>query len=479
MTYMTYMTHKTYMTYMPHKTKMKHIIILGDGMADHAVDRLGGKTLLQYADKPTMDLLAKKGRTGRLITVPEGFPPGSEVANTAILGYDLNKVYEGRGPLEAASIGYDMQPDDLAIRCNIITLEDGRIVTHNGGNLQTEDARQLIDYLNEQLAKPINEREGCERVKFICGIQYRHLLVIKGGSKHIVCNPPHDHPGEEWKSLTPNPSPIGEGSDYTQEANLSTPLSNGTGTGDYTQEASLYTPLSNRRGAGGEALSPQQTADLLNELILKSQELLPLHPYNLAKAAKGERQANSIWPWSGGYRPSMQTLMEQYPQIKTGAVISAVDLIQGIGRYAGLRIIKVPGATGLADTNYEGKAQAAIEALKHDDFVFVHVEATDEAGHDGDLDLKLRAINYLDQRLIKPIVEAAEQMAEPVCIAVLPDHPTPVELRIHVNEPVPFLIYYKGIEPDEVEHYDELSCTSGSYGLLRLGEFMQEFMKIE
>ena len=450
---------------------MKHIIILGDGMADHAVARLGGKTLLQHASKPTMDWLAQHGRTGRLITVPEGFPPGSEVANTAILGYDLNKVYEGRGPLEAASIGYEMQPGDFAIRCNLITLADGKIITHNGGNLQTDDARLLIDYLNEHL--------GSDRVRFICGIQYRHLLVIKGGNKHIVCSPPHDHPGEEWKSLTPNPSPIGEGSDYTQEANLSTPLSNGTGTGDYTQEASLYTPLSNRRGAGGEALSPQQTSDLINDLILKSQELLPLHPYNQAKAAKGERQANSIWPWSGGYRPSMQTLMEQYPQVRTGAVISAVDLIQGIGKYAGLRIIKVPGATGLADTNYEGKAQAAIEALKTDDFVFVHVEATDEAGHDGDLELKLRAISYLDQRLIKPIFEATEQMQEPVCIAVLPDHPTPVELRIHVNEPVPFLIYYKGIEPDSVECYDELSCVSGGYGLLRLQEFMQAFMKIQ
>ena len=406
---------------------MKHIIILGDGMADHAVERLGGKTLLQYADKPMMDLLAKNGRTGRLITVPEGFPPGSEVANTAILGYDLNKVYEGRGPLEAASIGYDMQPDDFAIRRNLITLEDGKIITHNGGNLQTEDARVLIDYLNEHL--------GSDRVQFICGIQYRHLLVIKGGNKHIVCNPPHDHPNEPWRPLLVKAE---EG--YEEEA--------------------------------------EETVQLMNDLILKSQELLPLHPYNQAKAAKGERQANSIWPWSGGYRPSMQTLMEQYPQIKTGAVISAVDLIQGIGRYAGLRIIKVPGATGLADTNYEGKAQAAIEALKKDDFVFVHVEATDEAGHDGDLDLKLRAINYLDQRLIRPIVEATEQMSEPVCIAVLPDHPTPVELRIHVNEPVPFLIYYKGIEPDEVQRYDELSCVNGGYGLLRLNEFMKEFMKI-
>ena len=397
-------------------------------MADHAVERLGGKTLLQYAEKPMMDYLAKNGRTGRLITVPEGFPPGSEVANTAILGYDLNKVYEGRGPLEAASIGYDMQPGDLAMRCNLITLEGGKIVTHNGGNLQTADARQLIDYLNEQL--------GSDRVQFVCGIQYRHLLIIKGGSKHIVCAPPHDHPNEPWHPLLVKAE---EG--YEKEA--------------------------------------EKTVQLMNDLILKSQELLPQHPYNQAKAAKGERQANSIWPWSGGYRPSMQTLAEQYPQIRSGAVISAVDLSQGIGRYAGLRIIKVPGATGLADTNYEGKAQAAIEALQRDDFVFVHVEATDEAGHDGDLDLKLRAINYLDQRLIHPIYEAVEKMQEPVCIAVLPDHPTPVELRIHVSEPVPFLIYYKGIEPDAVQHYDELSCVSGGYGLLRLSEFMHEFMKID
>ena len=414
---------------------MKHIIILGDGMADHAVERLGGKTLLQYADKPMMDLLARQGRTGRLITVPEGFPPGSEVANTAILGYDLNKVYEGRGPLEAASIGYDMADDDFAIRCNLITLEDGRIITHNGGNLQTEDARQLIDYLNEHL--------GSDRVRFICGIQYRHLLVIKGGNKHIVCNPPHDHPNEEWRPLLVKPAIATGGSGFPADTSR---------------------------------LSPQQTASLINDLILRSQELLANHPYNKEKAARGERQANSIWPWSGGYRPSMQTLMEQYPKVKTGAVISAVDLIQGIGRYAGLRIIKVPGATGLADTNYEGKAQAAIDALKTDDFVFVHVEATDEAGHDGDLDLKLRAINYLDQRLIKPVYEAIQQMDEPVSIAVLPDHPTPVELRIHVNEPVPFLIYYKGIEPDAVQHYDELSCVSGGYGLLRLNQFMQTFM---
>ncbi len=410
-------------------------------MADLPVERLGGKTLLQYAHKPMMDLLAREGRTGRLVTVPEGFPPGSEVANTAILGYDLNKVYEGRGPLEAASIGYEMADDDLAIRCNIITLEDGKIITHNGGNLETQDADVLIRYLNEKLAKPVNEREGCERVMFITGIQYRHLLVIKGGSKHIVCAPPHDHPNEEWRGLL-------------VKAEEGAPVEPGR-------------------------LTAQQTADLINEMILKSQELLAAHPFNKERAKRGERQANSIWPWSGGYRPSMQTLQQQFPQIKKGSVISAVDLIRGIGHYAGLRIIEVEGATGLADTNYEGKAQAAIKALRDEDFVFVHVEASDEAGHDGDLELKLKTIEYLDQRLITPIYKEVETWDEPVCIAVLPDHLTPVEMRIHVGQPVPFLFWYRGIEPDEVLQYDEVSCVSGSYGLLKLQEFMQELMKIE
>ena len=410
-------------------------------MADLPVAKLGGKTLLQYAHKPMMDQLAREGRCGRLITVPEGFPPGSEVANTAILGYDLNKVYEGRGPLEAASIGYEMADDDFAIRCNIITLADGKIITHNGGNLETEDARILIDYLNEKLAKPINERMGCECVKFITGIQYRHLLVIKGGSKHIVCAPPHDHPNEAWEPLL-------------VKAEDNAPVEAGR-------------------------LTAQETADLINEMILKSQELLAAHPFNLERKERGERQANSIWPWSGGYRPSMETLMAQYPQVKSGTVISAVDLIRGIGHYAGLKIVEVEGATGLADTNYEGKAQAAIEALEHDDFVFVHVEASDEAGHDGDLDLKLKTIEYLDQRLITPIYNKVATWEEPVCIAVLPDHLTPVEMRIHVGQPVPFLFWYRGIEPDEVQRYDEVSCVSGSFGLLKLDEFMKELMKIE
>lgn len=413
---------------------MKHIIILGDGMADHAVERLQGKTLLQYADTPYMDLLAKQGQTGRLMTIPDGFHPGSEVANTAILGYDLNQVYEGRGPLEAASIGYEMQPEDLALRCNIITLQQDIILTHNGGHLNTEDGDMLIKYLNEKL--------GNEQIYFITGIQYRHLLIIKNGSKHIACAPPHDHPNEPWRPL------LVKAEDGWEE------------------------PESGR-------MSPQETADLLNRLILESQRLLNAHPFNQKRIAKGERPANSIWPWGGGYRPSMQTLMEMFPTIHCGSVISAVDLIRGIGHYAGLEIIKVKGATGMADTNYEGKAEAALKELKDKDFVFLHIEASDEAGHDGNLELKLQTIESLDQRIVKPIYKAVSQWQEPVCIAVLPDHPTPVEIQTHVKEPVPFLIWHRGIKPDEVTRFDEISCVNGCHGLLKQQQFMQVFMNTE
>lgn len=407
---------------------MKHIIILGDGMADHAVDRLGGKTLLEYANTPNMDYLARIGRTGRLLTVPDGFLPGSEVANATILGYDMNRVYEGRGPLEAASIGYDMQPDDLALRCNIICLADQKIKNHHGGHLTTDESQELIDLLNEKL--------GSDRVKFIKGIQYRHLLIIKGGNKHITCAPPHDHPNEEWRGLLVKPE----------------------------------------KGDEHEAL---QTATLLNELIIKSQEVLYNAPLNIRRRSEGKDQANSIWPWGGGYRPQMKTLSEMYPQIKHGDVISAVDLIRGIGHYAGLRNIIVPGATGLANTDYEGKTQAALDALRKDDFVFLHVEASDEAGHDGDLELKLRTIENLDKRMVGPIFEEVSKWDELVCIAVMPDHPTPVEIRTHVKEPVPFLVWYPGIEPDSVETYNEVSCVSGSYGMLHLTEFMDMFMGID
>ncbi len=415
---------------------MKHLIILGDGMADHAVERLGGKTPLQYANKPYMNILARNGRTGRLLTVPDGFPPGSEVANTSILGYDLNKVFEGRGPLEAASIGYEMRPDDFAIRCNIITLADnGTIKNHHGGHLQTDEAAGLINFLNEHL--------GNENIQFISGIQYRHLLIIRGGNKHIECAPPHDHPDEPWRPLLVKAEKGWE----------------------------------NKKD--GNRLTGQETADLINDLILKSQPLLESHPFNIERKNNGKNMANSIWPWSGGYRPAMQTLEELYPQIKCGAVITAVDLIKGIGHYAGLDAINVPGATGLYNTNYEGKAQATINALRTNDFVFLHLEASDEAGHDGDLELKLRTIEYLDQRIIKPIYdEVSKWKDDPVCIAVMPDHPTPVEMRIHVQEPVPFAIWHPGIQPDDVQTYDEVSCVSGYYGMLRQDEFIRNLMAL-
>ena len=324
-----------------------------------------------------------------------------------------------------------MQPEDLALRCNIIELENGRIKNHHGGHLKTEEGDVLIKYLNDKL--------GNEHVRFITGIQYRHLLIIKGGNKHIVCAPPHDHPNEEWRPLLVKPE---EG-------------------------------WADRHD--GDRMTAQETADLVNDLILRSQQLLMKHPFNQGRTEK----ANSIWPWSGGYRPSMKTLQELFPQIHSGSCISAVDLIRGIGHYAGLDVVKVQGATGLSDTNYEGKAQAAIDALRHQDFVFLHLEASDEAGHDGDLDLKLRTIDYLDRRIVKPIFEEVSKWEEPVCIAVLPDHPTPVEIRTHVKEPVPFLIWHRGITPDSVQTYDEVSCVKGAYGMLHLNEFMKTFMSIE
>lgn len=404
---------------------MKHLIILGDGMADWAVPSLGNKTLLQYADTPYMDRLAKMGKTGMLKTVADGFHPGSEVANMSVMGYDLPTVYEGRGVLEAASIGVDLQPDDMAMRCNLVCVEGELLKNHSAGHISTEDADVLIKYLEEKL--------GSNKVHFYTGVQYRHLLVVKGGDKHVACVPPHDVP---LKPFRPN----------------------------------LV-----------KALRPEaeETAALLNDLIMKSQELLANHPLNLKRVAEGKDPANSIWPWSPGYRPKMEPLSDKYPSIKKGSVITAVDLIRGIGHYAGLRCIDVEGATGLYNTNYEGKAQAAIEALKTDDFVYLHIEASDEAGHEGDVPLKLKTIEYLDRRAVGPIYEAVKDWDEPVAIAILPDHPTPCELRTHTAEPIPFLIYYPGIEPDNVSTYDEVACQKGEYGLLDKDEFMNLFMDIK
>ena len=401
---------------------MKHIVILGDGMADEPIEALGGLTPMQAADTPYMDKLASLGRNGRLQTVPEGFHPGSEVANMAVLGYNMPKVYEGRGVLEAASIGVELQPGDLAMRCNLICVEGDILKNHSSGHISTEEADELIKFLNKEL--------GNERIIFYTGVSYRHLLVIKGGDKRLDCTPPHDVPLRPFRPLLIKP----------------------------------------------EVAEANDTAVLLNNLILKSQEILPNHPVNKHRIAIGKDPANSIWPWSPGYRPAMETMQQMYG-FKKGAVISAVDLIRGIGVYAGLEVLTVEGATGLYDTNYEGKAQAALEALKTNDFVYLHIEASDEAGHEGDVDLKIKTIENLDKRAVKIIYEALQTWDEPVAIAILPDHPTPCAIRTHTSEPIPFIIYKPGQTPDSVQRYDEFAAREGSYGELKENEFMLEFLK--
>ncbi|MBL7968107.1 MAG: cofactor-independent phosphoglycerate mutase [Prolixibacteraceae bacterium] len=396
---------------------MKYIIVLGDGMADEPLAAYGGKTPLQMAEKPTIDELARKGRTGLLKTVPDDMHPGSEIANMSVLGYDVSNVFEGRGVLEAASIGVTLEENDLALRCNLICLENGNIKNHSAGHIPNDESYELIEYLNKKL--------GNEMIRFYPGVSYRHLLVIKGGKKQLNCTPPHDVPGKPFRPCL----------------------------------------------VKAESERAEATARLLNYLILRSQALLAEHPVNLKRKEAGKDMANSIWPWSPGYKPQMPTLKEMFG-IDRSAVISAVDLIQGIGVYAGMDVIKVEGATGLYDTNYEGKAKATIDALKDHDLVYLHVEASDEAGHEGDVELKTKTITYLDQRIVKYLVEETAKMEEPVTIAVLPDHPTPCATRIHTRDAVPFIIFRPGESPDESQFYDEFEVAKGSYGLLFGNQFM-------
>lgn len=401
---------------------MKYIIILGDGMADEPIAELGNRTPLQAADTPYIDKLASLGRCGLLDTIPEGFAPGSEIANMSVMGYDVPKVFEGRGSLEAASMGIEIQDGEMAMRCNLICIENGKIKNHSAGHISNEEAEELILFLQKEL--------GDDIVSFYPGVSYRHLFKMKGGKKQLKCTPPHDVPGTPFEDV-------------------------------------MIRPLSE---------DATETAALLNELTLKSQQLLENHPVNLRRAAAGKDKANSIWLWSPGYRPAMKTILETF-NLKSGSVISAVDLIRGIGVYAGLKVVLVDGATGLYNTNYEGKAEAAINALQNDDFVFLHIEASDEAGHEGDVALKIKTIEYLDGRIVKPVFEAVSAWNEPVTIAVLPDHPTPCSTRTHTSEPVPFLIYRPGEEGDDVQVYDEFSCKKGSYGLLRGAEFMESLIR--
>ncbi len=401
---------------------MKYIVILGDGMAGDPVEALGGLTTLQAANKPSIDAVAAAGCSGMFSTVPEGYEPGSEIANLSVLGYDVKEVFEGRGSLEAASMGINIEEGEMAMRCNILTIEDEKIKNHSAGHISTEEATELIEFLQQEL--------GDERVSFHAGVSYRHLLKIKGGDKRVICTPPHNVPGTPFR--------------------------------DVMVEA--------------EVEAAQSTADLLNELTLKSQELLKSHPVNMKRVAEGKDPANTIWTWSPGYKPAMRPLTDR-EEVQSGSVISAVDLIKGIGVYAGLTPIEVEGATGLYDTNYEAKAAAAIEALRTQDFVYLHIEASDEAGHEGDYELKVRTIEYLSERAVRPIMEAIKEFDEPVRVAILPDHPTPCRLKTHTRDDVPFVIYDPSWEADGVMKYDEESAKAGSLGRVVGTEFMDLLLK--
>jgi 2,3-bisphosphoglycerate-independent phosphoglycerate mutase len=396
---------------------MKYAILIGDGMADYPIEKLGNRTILQAARTPAMDSIAARGKTGLAKTVPDGFHPGSDVANMSILGYDPATYYSGRAPLEAASMGVTLAADDVAFRCNLITIENGKIKDYSSGHISSDEAEILIDTLDSEL--------GRENLRFYPGISYRHLLVAANDlGAETECTPPHDITGEKKDDYLP-------------------------------------------RGKDGEFFS---------ELIEESMTVLELHPVNLKRMQEGKNPANSIWVWGQGYAPKFTAFKELYG--KKGAIISAVDLLKGIGIYAGLDVIEVPGATGYLDTNYEGKASAAIEALKTRDLVFVHVEAPDEAGHEGSTEKKLKAVEDFDSRIVAPILKHAETSDEPFTILVLPDHPTPVSVKTHTKDPIPFAVYRTDKPyPDMVEVFDEESVKKGSMGLVKASDLIGMLVK--
>lgn len=397
---------------------MKYIIFLGDGMSDYPVARLGGKTPLQAARKPHLDRIAREGNCGLLRTIEDDVAPGSEAANLSVMGYDPRQVLQGRGVLEAASMGVDIRPGEIGMRCNLICLADGKIKNHSAGHISSEESDEIIMTLQAEL--------GSDTRHFYTGVSYRHLFVGADLDPRLECAPPHDHPGEPAEPLMIRPK---------------------------TPEAAA-------------------TADLLNDLTRRSWAILKDHPVNRKRIAAGKDPGNSIWLWSPGRRPTMWTFPDRFGI--SGTVISAVDLIRGIGVYAGLRIVRVPGATGLYTTNYEGKADACLKALETDDFCYVHVEAPDEAGHDGNLELKIKTIEDFDTRLVGRVIEGIERNGTEAVVAVLPDHPTPVETRVHARDAVPFAIRDPRHKPDSVTHYDEASCAKGSFGLLRGDQFIRE-----
>lgn len=364
---------------------MKYVILLGDGMADEPLKELGGKTPLEYAGTPFMDELAGKGTLGRIDTIPRGFTPGSDVANLSVLGYDPGDFFTGRGPLEAASMGIALGPGDTAFRCNLVTLGDGPdpvMENFNADHISSGEGREIMETLNERLAT--------ESVRFHPGVGYRHLLVFRNEDFALQTTPPHDIVGKGTASYLP-------------------------------------------RGTGSE---------MLLSLMASAGEILKNHRVNGERAASGKLPANSIWPWGEGRAPRMRPLTERF-SIR-GGVISAVDLLRGIGVYAGLEIIPVEGATGYTDTNYTGKAERALEFLAAgNDFVFLHVEAPDEKGHEGDIQGKVSAIEDFDGKVVGTVLRGLPSLGEHR-IAVLSDHPTPIRVRTHVGDPSPFAVYSSG-----------------------------------
>jgi len=396
---------------------MKYLVILADGLSDLPIESLSGKTPVMAANTPNIDRLCSMSRLGLLHTVPDSLHPGSEVANMTVMGYDPEKYFTGRGVIEAVAMGVELADTDMAFRCNLVTVENDILKNHSAGHISSEEALELIKYLNSQL--------GDDNVQFYPGVSYRHLLVIKNGKGKIKAMPPHDYPGSPVKGLLPK-----------SEDDLSL-----------------------------------KTVDLVNQLIARSREILNDHPINIKRKEAGKSPANSIWPWSPGYKPQMPTLKEMYG-LNSGSVISAVDLIHGIGRLAGLNSIHVEGATGLYTTNYIGKAQAAINALKTTDYVYLHIEAPDEAGHEGDIALKIRTIEDIDAKVVKLILNEIEA-GEEITVAFLPDHPTPCELRTHTRDAVPFMIYRPNIKGDSIFEYNEKSAALGSFGTIKGTEFMK------
>jgi 2,3-bisphosphoglycerate-independent phosphoglycerate mutase len=399
---------------------MKYLLIVGDGMADYSVPELGNKTPLQAANKPNMDMIAAKGRNGLLRTVPEGLTPGSGTAIISVLGYDPTIYYTGRGPFEAAARNIQLNENDVVYRCNLITEKDGILIDYSADHITSSEAAELIDSLKRKMEKP-------DEVEFFAGLDYRHFLILRNylHKEIIECTPPHDARGGEISKILPKAK---------------------------TEEA---------KGVG----------ELFSQMILESKEILQNHPVNSARIDLGQRPGNMIWPWGGGRKPILPTFKEKYGV--DAAVISAVDLVKGIGVYAGMKVVDVPGATGLYDTNYEGKAEFALEALEEHDMVFVHVEAPDEAGHSRDYELKVKTIEDLDKRLVGHLLDG---LKEECVIAVLPDHPTPIKIGTHTRDPVPFAIYSPTIEADGVKQFDESSAKKGGFGLIEGEEFMLLFL---